>query len=93
MKYLTKVRAMGMILGETNNGRIFSVQFTKKNGEHRNMLCRRGVSKGVNGNGARYNAISKALLHVYDMHKGVWRSINFETINQISLNGHQYRVI
>lgn len=93
MKVVNKVQAMGLLLAETGNGRFFSVTFTKKDGSVRSMTCRRGVQKGLNGSGAKYNALSKALFTVYDVQKRDYRNINFQTIHSFKLGGSMYYVI
>ena len=92
MRTVNQVQAMGLILGETKNGRIFSVTFIKKDGTTRRMSCRRGVKKGLTGTGMRYNPMSKALLPVYDMQKRGYRMVNFDTVVSFDLNGEQYIV-
>jgi hypothetical protein len=51
------------------DSRMFSVIFTKKDGSRREMLCRRGVKKGVTGKGMAYNPADYKLLPVFDMQK------------------------
>ena len=80
------------------NGKIFSAVFTKKNGEKRKMICRRGVSKYVNGKGLKYKPEEKNLVGVYDMQKAkidpknAYRNINLETLEQIKVKGITYNV-
>jgi hypothetical protein len=57
------------------------------------MLARKGVKIGVNGKGQRYNAISKGLLPVFDVHKSQHRTINLDTIKSCNINGKKYEVI
>lgn len=68
-------------------GKIFSVQFVKKNGDIRDMVCRLGVTKGVTGVGMSYNPADHNLVTVFDMQKGEFRMINMETIIKMKLNG------
>ena len=70
-----------------SGGKIFTVTFTKKNGEKRVMNARTGVSKGVTGKGMSYNPVSKNLLAVYDMQKRDYRMINCNTIEEIKVLG------
>ena len=93
MKNLTKSQSIYTLIGETNNGRMFSVTFTKKDGTIRKMSARRGVRKGINGNGPRYNAMTKGLLTVFDMAKQEWRNINLETILGFNANKNKYQVL
>jgi len=58
------------LIDSMSNGRIFSVQFVKKDGTVRDMVCRKGVRKGVKGTGAGWGqGALKPLRTVYDMHK------------------------
>lgn len=80
----------------TENGHIFSVEFTKRTtGELRKMVCRRGVAKYVKGVGRSFDADKKNLLSVYDMQiadeaKG-YRLIPLDAIVSLRLNGTSYR--
>src|SRR5271170_314006 len=88
-------------LDETNDGRIFSVQFIKRTDNAlRPMACRRGVTKGVTGVGMKFDPAEYALAVVYDMNKvknpeqpqdkGAFRMINLETILSVKLHGLTY---
>ncbi len=83
--------AMGKIISY-NSGRIFSVKFTKKDGSERKMVCRKGVRKGLTGKGAKYNPIERGLISVYDVHKGDYRMINFDTLQEFKMGGTSYKI-
>ena len=68
-------------------GKIFSVEFVKKDGSKRKMVCRTGVKKGTSGKGMKYDPIKKGLLPVFDMQKGAFRMINLETITKLTIMG------
>lgn len=68
-----------------SQGKIFSVEFIKKDGELRKMNARIGVSKGVNGKGLKYDPFERGYLVVFDMGKDSFRTINLNTIQNISL--------
>lgn len=72
------------------NGKIFTVEFTKKNGEQRKMLCRTGVKKYVKGIGQRYNPREKGLIGVYDLQKSGYRMINLETITSVKCGNKSF---
>ena len=74
------------------NGKIFSVVFTKKNGEKRLMGCRLGVSKYVKGVGLKFKPEEKSLIGVFDMVKRAYRFISLHTLEQLKINGHIYNV-
>ena len=74
------------------NGKIFSAVFTKKDGEKRNMVCRRGVAKYVKGVGLKFKPEEKNLIGVFDMHKKAYRFINTKTLEQIKVKGIKYNI-
>jgi len=76
-----------------SEGRIFGVSFIKRTtGELRHMSARRGVRKGVNGQGLKYDPESKQLITVYDMNKEGHRMLNTETLYRLSLQGTNYNI-
>ena len=74
------------------NGKIFSAVFTKKDGEKRTILCRRGVAKYVKGVGLKFKPEDKNLIGVFDMHKKAYRFINANTLEQITVQGKTYTI-
>ena len=74
------------------NGKIFSAVFTKKDGEKRKMICRRGVSKYVTGKGLGFNPGSRDLVGVFDMQKRAYRFISLNTLEKIKVNGTEYEI-
>ena len=77
-----------------SQGKIFGVSFIKRtNGELRIMSARRGVSKGVTGEGLKYDPESKQLLTVYDMHKKGQRMIDTSSFISVTVNGIQYQIV
>ena len=74
------------------NGKIFSVVFTKKNGEKRKMVCRQGVAKYVTGVGLKFKPEERDLVGVFDMHKKAYRFINVKTLEQLKIKGVNYKV-
>ena len=83
--------AMGKILS-SNKGLFFSVKFVKTDGSIRKMTCRKGVKKGLSGKGAKYNAVERGLLAVYDVQKGGYRTLNFNTLISFKMQGQSFRV-
>ena len=76
-----------------SQGKIFGVSFIKRtNGELRIMSARRGVSKGVTGEGLKYDPESKQLLTVYDMNKQGHRMINTNDIMNVRISGDLYMI-
>lgn len=87
---LTKVERF---VEATNNGKIFSATFEKKDGTIRTINCRRNVSKGVKGVGYSFDPTSKGLLSVYDMQSKGFRFINLETLVEAKVNGEIFKFL
>lgn len=77
-------------------GKIFSATFTKKDGSHREMLCRFGVKSYLRGgewaNGQAASPEQHCLAIVFDMGKKAYRSIPIQRLHQVKINGHTYSV-
>jgi|TARA_B110000977_G_C10788031_1_gene381293 hypothetical protein len=81
------------LIDSMKNGHIFSVQFVKADGTMRNMVCRKGVRKGVKGTGAGYGeGAIKALRTVFDMQKNGFRTIPTDRIVRLKVKGRIYSV-
>lgn len=95
MKTITINSAMAVckLLEETNNGRIFFVEFTKKDGSVRRMTARKRVTKGVKGVGLAYKPLGKGLMNAFDMDKQEFRMIDLTKVRKFSVNNHKYEVI
>ena len=93
MKESSRVRArqhfIKSFLEEASDGKAFTVEFVKKNGEVRVMNARLGVKKGLTGRGMKYNPVKRGLLPVYDMQKQARRMINFDTIMSYTIHGRR----
>ena len=70
----------------TTNGKVFSVDFTKKDGTSRHMNCRLGVKKHLRG-GKSTTSHKTNLVTVFDMQAGDYRCINLDTVTHIRLGG------
>lgn len=81
MENITIKKAKEMLKEMGND--IFSVEFIKKNGELRKMLCRLHVKKHLKGGKMSYNPLDKGLLPVYDLQKEAYRMINMNTLKKI----------
>lgn len=89
---IDKETAIQMI--KDSRGKIFGVVFIKRTtGDVRNMSARLGVSKGVTGEGLKYDPESKQLLTVYDMNKKGHRMLNTETLYRLALKGNSYIIV
>ena len=71
-------------------GRIFFVEFVKKDGSLRRMTARLGVKKGITGKGMRYDPAAYGLLPVYDMDLSAWRMINLGTLKRLSFDHRRF---
>lgn len=99
MKNISRTEAVEMIKS-LEDGTIYSVTFTKKDGSTRMINSIMGTSKGVNGNGKRYNDEEKGLISVLDLQLRVqgiapekcWRTVRQDTIQEIKVNKESYVV-
>lgn len=79
----------------TQQGNVFSVKFIKKDGTLRHMNCRLGVKKHwktEDGSGGKYRPLDYNLVCVFDMVKAAYRSINIDTLREITAQGTTYEV-
>ena len=89
--FLREDRAREII--DATGGRIFFVEFVKKDGSIRKMTARKGVHKGVTGKGMTWDPEAHGYATVYDMDKDAWRLVNCRSILRIHCAGHQYNVL
>jgi len=87
---------LGALLGERKeDGNIFSVTFTKKNGETRTMVSRFNVKKHLKG-GTWANGNAKPtdyrLCIVFDMQKQAYRSFPVDSVIKIKTEDTEYVV-
>lgn len=82
-----------VLMDEASNGKIFFVEFKKKDGTIRRMTARRSVSKGVTGKGMAYSPLGRGLLTVYDMDNSAFKLINLLTVRKFSANGKKFIVM
>jgi len=90
MKIVSKNKAKELI--NSSKGQIFSVTFTKKNGETREMICRKGVKKHLKGGELMFDPNEKGLAVVFDMKKNAYRMININTLEKIVVDKTAYSV-
>tara|TARA_R110002020_G_scaffold322026_2_gene537888 strand:- start:1690 stop:1962 length:273 start_codon:yes stop_codon:yes gene_type:complete len=69
------------------DGKIASCEFIKKDGSLRKMVFRTKVTKGVTGEGMKYNPSDYGLRTVYDMQERGFRHVNLKTIQMITAHG------
>ena len=80
---ISRSRASEFLWNETE-GRIFSVYFRKRNGEMREMRCKRRVTKHLRGGELPYSPKAKLLLPVFDMDIRDYRMVPLDRL--ISFN-------
>jgi hypothetical protein len=68
-------------------GRVFTVEFFKKDGTLRMMNCRKGVTRHLSGDGPSTTAHIEKYVTVFDMQLKQYRNINKETMVAIRANG------
>ncbi len=69
---------------EATKGQIFSVKFTKENGDIRDMNCRTGVSIGIKGTGHSMSRAKRLIRwRVWDLGVKGWRTIPIDRIISI----------
>ena len=76
----------------TNVLKIASAEFIKKGGSLCKMVFRTKVTKGVTGEGMKYDPAKLGLRTVFDMQKGAFRHINLNTIQTITAHGETHLV-
>jgi hypothetical protein len=86
---IKRVRLEGFI--RKLGGKIFTVEFTKKDRTKRKMNARLSVSKFVKGTG-RSNGLSTPCIKVFDMQKHAYRQVNLNTVSSIKANGQSFKV-
>lgn len=91
MKTITKQQALNVI--KATNGRIFTVEFFKKNGEYRKLNCRSGVKSYLNGGELKFDPKLKGLVPVFDLQSKGYRMINLNTLTSIKADKEVYKVL
>ena len=80
---------------DSTNGHFFKVIFVKRTtGEVREMTCRTGVKRYVNGIGMKYDARSRNLVPVWVSNEGkegaeAYRMVDLESVLEISVEGQR----
>ena len=64
---------------------IFSVEFTKKDGTLRKMLCRLGVTKHLKGGISKNNKENDLI--VYSLDSKGYRTVNLDTLELVKAKG------
>lgn len=88
--HISQAEAVNLI--RSSYGRLFGVEFIKKDGSTRKMLARLGVRKGTKGSGPSTTAHIPRYITVWSRHDKDFRTINVTTIQGLSLAGNRYTV-
>ena len=81
---MTKANMVWRLIQKAN-GKFFSVIFEKKDGTLRKMVCRTGVKKHLKGGELKHNPAELGHLVVFDVQKKEYRTLNLNTVKEISL--------
>lgn len=93
VKTVARQHFLKAFMHESSDGKIFTIDFVKKDGSIRRMNARRGVKQGTNGKGMTYNPIKRGLLPVFDMQKRDFRMVNFDTILSYTIHGRRVEYV
>jgi hypothetical protein len=91
MKKISRTKAKNMLA--KTNGEFFSVQFIKKDGSVRDMVCRTGVTKHLKGGELAFDPAEKGLMVVYEMNVDGYRMINLKALKKVTVGGITYKVV
>lgn len=80
------------MLEQLDDGNIFSVDFVKKDGSLRHMVCRKKVKKHLHGGTLKYDPKAKRLLCVFDMQKEGYRMIQLDSLRKMKVHGNEFEV-
>lgn len=93
MNTISRFKAYELMKETSAKGSFFSVTFVKRTDNTlRKMNCRLGVRKFLKGGKLPYDPLEKGLLPVYDVVKKGYRTINLETVTELSVGGKSYVV-
>lgn len=68
-------------------GKWFSVEFVKKNGDRRRMICRTGVTSRLKGGTLKYDPKKYDLMTVFDSEKDDYRMVPLDPERVIAVKG------
>lgn len=93
VNFVNDIMSSLILLDGAATGKIFFVEFRKKDGSIRKMTARKGVAKGLTGKGMNFRPLKRGFMTVFDMDKGEYRLINLTNLIRFSVNGERYQVI
>lgn len=74
---------------KSTNGKIFSVTFLKKDNTLREMVCRLGVTRHLQG-GEDNKAHLPQYINVFEMASEKYKTVTLDTITKIGYSGNTY---
>lgn len=78
---------------KSTGGKFFSVTFIKRTtGSKRRMICRSGVSKGVTGEGRKFDPKNHDLIPTFSIDSDGHRHIAIEGLLEAKIGGEHYVV-
>ena len=77
----------------TSNNKIIGLGFFKKDGTFRTGAFRRGVVKGITGEGLKFNPKDYNLITLYDMNAKGYRNIPIDRLKYIKARGKISRYV
>ena len=91
MRSIKTVQQFKEFVGD--NGRLFSVTFTKQDGTIRTMVARLGVKSQLTGRGLLYNPESRNNVIVFSMKDRAYRTINVDRLIKVKAFGEVVEVV
>ena len=76
--FLSRSRVLDLV--RDAGGKIFRIDFVKKDGSDRRMICRTGVKKHVTGRGMSWDPEERGYVVVFDLQKRQYRMVNTGTV-------------
>jgi hypothetical protein len=75
-------------------GKIFTIEFTKKDGTYRKLNCRKGVTSHLQGGQSPLRSGNYPHLRiVFDMQKGEYRTVNLDTATKLQAGGIEHIIV
>jgi hypothetical protein len=74
-------------------GKMFSIDYVKRNGEHRSLTGRLSVTAPLKGGENKVEAPDRPYLTVYDIQAAGYRTVNLDTTVRVRVNGRAYNVV
>ena len=83
-----------LILKATENGKVVGLGFIKRStGKLRTGAFRRGVVKGITGEGLKFNPKEHDLITLYDMNAKGYRNVPLDSVTFIKGLGKTWKII